>query len=169
MFQIWCAACATGEEPLTIAMALMEDDWFARVPVKIIASDASPAAIAKANGGIYRERSFRSIPKALQDKYFTAVPTGWQVALSVSSRVEFAIANFMNSDEIDSYARSPFIFCRNVFIYFSPAAITQTVKYFARKMSRPGYLFIGASESLLKLSTDFELQAAGEGFVYQLK
>jgi chemotaxis protein methyltransferase CheR len=167
--QIWCAACATGEEPLTIAMALLEAGWFARVPVKIVASDASPAAVAKAKRGIYRERSFRSIPKALQDKYFMAVSAGWQVNVSLSSHVEFTVANLINSDEIDGYARSPFIFCRNVFIYFSPAAITRTVKHFARKMRRPGYLFIGASESLLKLSTDFELQAAGEGFVYQLK
>ncbi|MDZ4820755.1 MAG: protein-glutamate O-methyltransferase CheR [Planctomycetota bacterium] len=169
LVQIWCAACATGEEPLTIAMALLEADWFERVPIKIIASDASPAAITKAQDGVYRERSFRTTPKALRDKYFTAVSGGWKIAPEVSSRVEFAIANLMNLDQINHFARSPFVFCRNVFIYFSSEAIVQTVKHFARKMKRPGYLFVGASESLLKLSTDFELQAAGEGFVYQLK
>jgi chemotaxis protein methyltransferase CheR len=167
--QIWCAACATGEEPLTIAMELLETGWYERLPIRIVASDASPAAIAKARRGIYRERSFRSIPKALQDKYFTAVAGAWQVAAELSARVEFAQANLMNADEIGEFARSPFIFCRNVFIYFSPESISRTVKLFAKKMQRPGYLFVGASESLLKLSTDFELQPAGDAFVYSLK
>src|SRR6188768_2549446 len=52
--QIWCAACATGEEPLAIAMALTEAGWFERLQLKIIASDASGAALAKARRGIYR-------------------------------------------------------------------------------------------------------------------
>jgi len=167
--QIWCAACATGEEPLTIAMALSEAGWFERLPIQILASDASSAAIAKARRGIYRERSFRTIPKALQDKYFAAAPGGWQVSPDLSSRVEFANANLMCPEEIAPLASSPFIFCRNVFIYFSPDAISRTVRFFARKMPRPGYLFVGASESLMRLSTDFDLAAAGEAFVYQLK
>jgi chemotaxis protein methyltransferase CheR len=167
--QIWCAACATGEEPLTIAMALTEAGWFERLPIKLIASDASGAALAKARRGIYRDRSFRAIPKPLQDKYFTVLPGGWQVAPELSSRVQFASANLMRHDEITAFACSPFIFCRNVFIYFSEGAITRTVKLFSQRMSRPGYLFVGASESLLRVTTDFELQAAGEGFVYQLK
>jgi len=166
--QIWCAACATGEEPLTIAMALAETGWFERAPIRIIASDASSAALAKARCGFYRERAFRAIPKSLQDKYFTAVPGGWQVVSEISSRVEFALANLMVHSEIEAFVRSPFIFCRNVFIYFSTDSVRRTVKHLARKMPRPGFLFIGASESLLKLSTDFELQAAGEGFVYKL-
>ena len=167
--RIWCAACATGEEPLTIAMALAETGWFERMSIQIVASDASPAAIAKAERGIYRERSFRNLPKPLQDKYFTPVAGGWQVATELSSRVEFCRANLMRPEEVEPLARSAFIFCRNVFIYFTPAGIGRTVKLFSRKMSRPGYLFVGASESLLKLSTDFDLQSAGDAFVYRLK
>ena len=105
--QIWCAACATGEEPLTIAMVLCEAGWFDRLPVRILASDASPAAIAKARRGIYRERSFRSIPKALQDKYFTAATGGWQVSCELSSRVEYSNANLMRPDEIEPLASRP--------------------------------------------------------------
>lgn len=166
---IWCAACATGEEPLTIAMVLAEAGWFERVPIRIIASDASGTALAKAQRAHYRDRSFRTLPKPMQDKYFTPVAGGWQVSPELTSRVEFASANLMRPEEIDAYACSPFIFCRNVFIYFSDEAIARTVKLFSRRMSRPGYLFVGASESLLRVTTDFDLQAAGEGFVYQLK
>jgi chemotaxis protein methyltransferase CheR len=167
--QIWCAACATGEEPLTIAMALLEAGWFERIPIRIVASDASPAAIDKARRGFYRERSFRSTPKAMQDKYFAPVAGGWQISGELSSHVDFANANLMRPTEIESFARSPFIFCRNVFIYFSPEAISRTVRFFAQKMPRPSYLFVGASESLVRLGTDFDLVMAGGAFVYQPK
>jgi chemotaxis protein methyltransferase CheR len=166
--QIWCAACATGEEPLTIAMALWEADWLARLPIRIVASDASPAAIAKARRGVYRERSFRTLPKTLQDRYFAQVAGGWQVAAALSSRIELYEANLMRPEEIEPFARSPFIFCRNVFIYFAPRDISRTVNLFARNMPRPGYLFVGASESLLRLNTEFELHTAGDAFVYRL-
>jgi chemotaxis protein methyltransferase CheR len=167
--QIWSAACATGEEPLTIAMALQEAGWLERAPVKIVGSDASPAAIKKAQSGFYRERSFRSLPKFLRDKYFNPVAGGWQISPDLLSRVSFEHANLLNANDIAQRAACPFLFCRNVFLYFSPEAIALTVRRFAEKMERPGYLFVGASESLLRLNTDFELQSAGEAFVYQLK
>ena len=52
--QIWSSACATGEEPLTIAMLLSEAGWFDRASIHIVASDASPAALARARQGEYR-------------------------------------------------------------------------------------------------------------------
>jgi chemotaxis protein methyltransferase CheR len=61
------------------------------------------------------------------------------------------------------------VFCRNVFIYFSEETIARTVRLFAQGMVRPGYLFVAASESLLKLTDDFELAEAGDAFVYTLK
>src|SRR5438477_2029473 len=67
---IWSAACAAGEEPLTIAMALDEAGWFDRASINIYASDASPRAVDAAQNGAYRERSFRSLPPGLKEKYF---------------------------------------------------------------------------------------------------
>src|SRR6185436_12723618 len=52
--RIWSAACATGEEPLSIAMALNEKGWLERAPIEIYASDASTNAIEKAKRGVYR-------------------------------------------------------------------------------------------------------------------
>src|SRR5262245_53166925 len=60
--RIWSAACATGEEPLTIAMALNEAGWFERASIEIVATDASSKAIDRAEKGVYRERSFRNLP-----------------------------------------------------------------------------------------------------------
>ena len=58
--RIWSAACATGEEPLTIAIALNEAGWFERAPIEILASDASTKAIERAVRGVYKERAFRN-------------------------------------------------------------------------------------------------------------
>jgi chemotaxis protein methyltransferase CheR len=164
--RIWSAGCATGEEPLTIAMALYEAGWFVRAPIEIYASDASPSAIQKAQRGVYRERSFRSLPAALRAKYFTRQEDGWRVAPHLRSRVQWATANLLAKDQIAPFASSPVIFCRNVFIYFSPHTIRQVVHHFHERMPSPGYLFVAAAESLLRVTQDFELQEIGGAFVY---
>src|SRR3954462_11103697 len=67
--RIWSAPCATGEEPLTIAMVLNEAGWFDRIKIEIHASDGSAAAVTKAQAARYRTRSFRALPPALKHKY----------------------------------------------------------------------------------------------------
>lgn len=164
--RIWSAACATGEEPLSIAIALNEAGWFQRAAIEIYASDASPSAIAKAKEGLYRERSFRNLPLSLQNKYFRAEQGGWRVQPELHSRIKWARANLMVDAEIKPLAIAPIIFCRNVFIYFSEKTIRKTVRLFFETMPSPGYLCVAASESLLKLTTDFELQEIGGAFIY---
>lgn len=166
--RIWSAACATGEEPLTIAMALAEAGWFERAAIEIVASDGSTSAIAQARQGTYRERSFRALPPALREKYFRAAGDAWQVVPELHARVRFATANLIEPHHLPSLLPAAVIFCRNVFIYFSADAITRTIRQFAEGMSRPGYLFVGVSESLLKFTTDFDLQEIGKAFVYVL-
>jgi chemotaxis protein methyltransferase CheR len=163
--RIWSAACASGEEPYSIVIALLEAG-LGDLPVDILASDASEAALGKARKGIYRERSFRALPKELRQKYFTRVPDGWQISSDVMRRVRFQQANLIAATEVSALAHSAVIFCRNVFIYFSPGAIRRTLGVFAACMPVGGHLFVGASESLLKLTTDFELTEIGRAFVY---
>jgi chemotaxis protein methyltransferase CheR len=164
--RIWSAACATGEEPLTVAMALSEAGWFGRADIELWASDVSPAALEKAASGVYRERSFRVLPAALREKYFARVEGGWRVDPGLQARVRLRRANLLDSDETALLASSRYIFCRNVFIYFSPATIAQVVAGFAERMPRPGYLFVGVSESLLRVGTAFELEQVGGAYVY---
>ena len=164
--RIWSAACASGEEPLTIAMALNEAGWFERAPIEIYATDASPSAIEKARRGVYRGRSFRSLSPVLRAKYFTKEENGWRIAPELHARVQWAVANLLAEDEVARFAAAPVIFCRNVFIYFSPDAIRKVVRLFAERMPTPGYLFVAAAESLLRVTTDFELDEIGGAFVY---
>lgn len=163
--RVWCAAAATGEEPYSIAIALQEAGLGSR-PVEIYASDASPSAIGKARAAVYREKAFRGLPEHLRQKYFQPKGSEWELSPEITQRVKFQRANLLQPDEISSLARCSAIFCRNVFIYFSAHAIRQTVAIFASRMSAGGCLFVGASESLLKLTTEFELKEIGGAFVY---
>ena len=164
--RIWSAACATGEEPLTIAMALNEAGWFNRAPIEIFASDASARAIETARRGFYRERSFRSLSPDLRDKYFTKENGSWRAIPELLARISWSVANLTNDVEIAPLATAPVIFCRNVFIYFSQDSIRKTVKAFSRWMPCPGHLFVGASESLLRITSDFDFQEIRGAFAY---
>ena len=165
--RIWSAPCATGEEPLTIAMALNEAGWFDRVSIEINGSDGSPAAIVRAQAGRYRSRAMRSLPAALKEKYFVAEGDTFIPRPELAQRISsWSVVNLMQPEEIAPFARSPIVFCRNAFIYFSPQAIKRVVATFAALMPVPGYLCVGASESLLNVTTAFSLEELDGAFVY---
>lgn len=164
-FRIWSGACATGEEPYSIAIALKEGGW-GQHPIEIIASDASENALARARAHVYRERSFRNLSLPLREKYFENRPEGFLLDPDIARRVSFHWANLMDLDQPAGTERLNAIFCRNVFIYFSPTAIQHVIKGFARRLAPGSPLFVGASESLLKLTTDFDLEEVGGAFQY---
>jgi chemotaxis protein methyltransferase CheR len=165
--RIWSAPCATGEEPLTIAMVLSEAGWFDRMPIEVHAGDGSPAAIGRARRGLYRGRAFRTLPPAMLEKYF--MPKGDQFAPcpSLASRISsWTVVNLMDDVETAAFTSSPVIFCRNAFIYFSQVSVKRVVDRFADRMPSPGYLFVGASESLLRVTDRFMLHELDGAFVY---
>jgi chemotaxis protein methyltransferase CheR len=165
--RIWSVPCASGEEPLTIAIALEEAGWFDRAAIEIHGSDASPAAIARARAARYRPRSMRALPPHLAEKYFSQVDGTFIPAAALHRRVvSWTTVNLLAPDEVVPFARSPVVFCRNAFIYFSSHAIRRVVDTFASAMPTPGYLCAGASESLLSVTTRFTLEEIDGAFVY---
>ena len=167
VIRIWSAPCASGEEPLTIAMALNEAGWFDRVPIEIHGSDGSGAAIARAQAGRYRSRAMRALPPALLEKYFVAEGGAFLPRAELARRVtSWSVVNLMMPEDVAPYARSPIVFCRNAFIYFSPQAIKRVVEGLGATMPTPGYLCVGASESLLNITSTFSLEEIDRAFVY---
>ena len=165
--RIWSIPCSTGEEPLSIAMALEERGWFARVPIEIYASDASEAALRKADGGRYGARSFRQLSEALREKYFTAADNTWAVQPSLKARVtQWSLVNVVRAEDVAPLATADVIFCRNLFIYFNETTIRLVADRFADAMPTPGFLCVGAAESLLRVTTRFDLQDIGGAYVY---
>ena len=163
--RIWSAACATGEEPYSIAMAICEAGWGSH-PIEILASDASESAVVKAREGLYRDRSFRIAPEAIRRKYFDREGDGFRLRPEIRNRVTFRWANLMDIADVPDASIREVVFCRNVFIYFSVASIKHVVESFAQRMPAGGHLFVGASESLLKLTDKFDLEESGGAFMY---
>jgi chemotaxis protein methyltransferase CheR len=165
--RIWSIPCASGEEPLSIAMALEEAGWFDRARIEIHASDGSPAAIDKARSGLYRERAFRALPAHLRDKYFESRGTVSAPIDSLRSRIaSWSVVNLMAPNEMLAYAGCQIVFCRNAFIYFSRDSVRKVVETLESMITVPGYLFVGASESLSRLSDRFVLEEVDRAFVY---
>jgi chemotaxis protein methyltransferase CheR len=164
--RIWSVPCATGEEPLTVAMLLEETGWFDRTPIELHGSDGSAAAVGRARAGVYRERAFRALPPAFRERYFTRDGDGWRVDAALHARVRWSTVNLVAEAQAAPLAGAPIIFCRNLFIYFSEASIRRTVGFFARTMPSPAHLCVGVSESLLSHTSDFELEEVGGAFMY---
>jgi chemotaxis protein methyltransferase CheR len=163
--QIWSVPCASGEEPLTVAMVL-EQAGLLSSDIRIVGSDASPAAVEKARRGRYRERSFRNLPQAMRERYFDRVDDEWRVSQALHRRITWDVSNLLNPADVARWGRSPIVLCRNVFIYFSEQSIRRTLESFAAHMPAPSYLGVGASESLLRITSLFELQEIGGAFIY---
>jgi chemotaxis protein methyltransferase CheR len=165
--RIWSVPCATGEEPLTMAMLLDQAGWFERTPIRVVASDASPAALEGAQRGLYRERAFRALPVYLRERYFTREGDRWRVDPGLHGRIgAWSRVNLLEADQVAREATADVILCRNVFIYFSQSAIRRVVSQFADHMPETAYLCVGAAESLLRITDRFDLEEVARAFVY---
>lgn len=165
--RIWSVPCASGEEPLTLAMLLDANGWFARAAIELHAADASPAALARARAGRYRERSVRQIPTEFRERYFAAEGEQWRIRADIHARVQsWRVMNLRDRHDAALVATADIVLCRNLFIYFSPQAIREVVEVLADGMPLPGYLCVGASESLLRVTRRFDLQEIRGAFVY---
>lgn len=165
--RIWSAACCSGEEPISILIALAEAGQLAPGRVEIVASDASCAMLERARTAEYRGRSFRQLPDSLREKYFCAAGTdAWRPREHLLRFITWRQANLANAAEWSAFASADVVFCRNVFIYFSDDAIRRVASELHRHMPRDGHLFLGASESLTRFGLGFQLREIGRSFVY---
>ena len=155
--RIWSACCSTGEEPLSIAMALKEAGWFECLSIEIHASDANPAAIERATEGLYGQERIDHLDVRLRDKYFTKEQGGWRVVPELHDMIQWSVVNLMIQNEVADLAQSHVIFCQNVFIYFTGHAICKTLRLFARFMPAGAYLFSDSGEYFTRLISSSSL------------
>jgi len=166
--RIWHAACASGEEPYSMVMALLENGSYDQGPIEILGTDFNVDALAAAERGEYRERSFRALPTDLRQRYFEPVSEKiTRIDPDIQSRVRLAQLNLVDTVAMSQWQDFDIIFCRNAFIYFSKQAIATVVQDFHRALRPPGYLFVASAESLLRVTTLFALEEVGGAFVYQ--
>lgn len=148
--RIWSAACATGEEPISIAVILARAGVLERV--ELVASDLSARALERARRGEHGRRSLRAIPQGVPP-WIVARDERAIVDERLRARIDWRRVNLADPDAISALGRFDAIACRNVLIYFEDERIARVVQCLAAALVPGGELLIGASESLLRFGT----------------
>lgn len=169
--RILSAGCSSGEEAYSIALSLRHRaDERTAAEAQIVGVDMNPAALQKAREAIYSSWSLRSTPDAVRDRWFSPKGQGARLRPEIGSMVKFERRNLLLDDP--AFFRPgafDIVFCRNVTIYFSPAATRKVVGALERSITPGGFLFLGHSETLRGLSDEFDLMQSHETFYYQKK
>jgi chemotaxis protein methyltransferase CheR len=174
--RVWSAACATGEEPVSLSLLLEEAGILDRV--EIVASDVSARALAKAREGVYSSRSLRVLPP-------NAPPPGFSEALgklagraivregtrahvdrSIVDKIDYKQLNLLDDGAVAALGSFDLVLCRNVLIYFADATVKRVVSSLSRALDEEARLIIGASESLLRFGTMLRCEERGGAFLY---
>jgi chemotaxis protein methyltransferase CheR len=165
--RLWSAACSTGEEPYSLAIAIHQLNLPADWEVRIVATDLSTRALAIARNAVFTEQRLRSFSPELRTRYFEPHGARFRLRDEVRSLVTFAQFN-LSQPELAGYLREmDIVFCRNVLIYLVPAAVRQAVDHFQAALCNGGYLFLGYSETLFGMSTRFESVMFEDACVYR--
>jgi chemotaxis protein methyltransferase CheR len=166
---VWSAGCSTGEEAYTIAMLLVEAA--PHVAAHVVGSDISPKVLTTAQQAVYGPASFRTTPDAVRDRHFEPVGASqWRVAPAIRRMCSFVRLNLL---DVPRYPLPPAggrfaaIFCRNVLMYLSGRARHRIVEGFFDALAPGGYLLLGHSESLLNVTTRFDLVQLSSDLVYR--
>lgn len=161
--RVWCAACAMGEEPLTLAFVL--DELGALGAVELVASDVSERALARARRGRFGRRSLRALPGDVS-AWMEVRGDEAVVRPRLLAAVEFRRVNLVDDAAVAALGTFDAVICRNVLIYFGESTARAVVNSLAARL-RPGApLLVGASESLLRLRTALACEERGGAFFY---
>lgn len=157
--RVWSAGCSTGEEPYSIAMTLAEAELLSGWDARILATDIDTNVVAKASSGLYGDDRVQGIAPPRLRRWFQrgggANAGKVRVAQSLRDMIAFRQLNLLGPWPM----RGPFdvIFCRNVVIYFDKETQRKLFARYADMLAPHGYLYIGHSETLFKISERFQL------------
>jgi len=159
--RVLCAGCSSGEEPFTLGI-LAKPGAQEAVALEIDAFDIDAVRIAAARRGEYGRNALRLLSPEQLEIYFQVTsfqanePERWTLRPEYRTDVRFAWGNIVEPSTFAGGGLYDAVFCRNVFIYFSAAALLRAVASFAAVLRPGGLLFLGASESIIGLSDRFE-------------
>ncbi|OIN52538.1 chemotaxis protein CheR [Pseudomonas azotoformans] len=140
--------CSTGEEPYSIAMALL-DAGLAPHQFKVQGLDVSPLSVERARRGVYGKNSFRGGDIAFRDRHFTEHSDGYHIAERVREQVRLQVGNLLDPTLLANEASYDFVFCRNLLIYFDQPTQKQVFDVLKGLTHVDGVLFIGPAEGSL--------------------
>lgn len=148
--------CATGEEPYSIVMTLL-DAGLPAERLRVEAVDICERLLRHARRGVYGNGAFRGADLHFRSRYFEPAPGGgYLLGESVRRHVQFQQGNLLSADFLPGAARYDVIFCRNVLIYFDRATQARALAVLSRLLTPAGMLFVGPAESGVVLEHDFQ-------------
>ena len=165
--RIWSAGCSTGEEPYSISILVLESGLFGDWDVEIFGNVISRKVLSAARRAVYSKNAFRETDEEQIRKWFEPVGGGLQVKEEARRLVTFGHLNLLDEQMIGLVGQMDLIFCRNVLIYFDKDAKKRVLRVFHDRLQPGGYLLLGHSESLINLTSDFELMHLKNDLVYR--
>ena len=153
--RIWTIGCATGQEPYSLAIDLLEQtkDVVPRPTIQIFASDISDWSLAKARAGWFTEAIAVDVPADLLQRYFTRDSGGYRINKQVRDLCVFAKHDI---SEETPFGRMDLISCRNVLIYLGPVLQRKIFPTIHFAIKAKGFLLLGSSETVGRFSNLFE-------------
>lgn len=163
---IWSAGCSKGDEPYSIAIALLEtipfpDEW----DINLVATDINTDFLEAAKKGIYNEYHLREIPREYIGRYFERRGKDFAIVPKVKRLVRFVRHNLVRDPP--PMANPDIIFCRNVIIYFDQSTIKEVIHRFFEALKEDGVLFLGHAETLLNAGDLFQTMEYPQCFIYK--
>ncbi|MFC5473763.1 CheR family methyltransferase [Paraherbaspirillum soli] len=140
--------CSSGEEPYSIAMALLD----AQMPAShfhIDAVDINRQAVATARQAIYGKNSFRGDQLDFRERYFAPTDQTYALSDAVRQQVRFMHGNLFADDLLAAEPPYDILFCRNVLIYFDRATQQRAIALLLRRLTADGLLFVGPAETAM--------------------
>ncbi len=158
VMRIWVAGCATGEEAYSVAIMVSKliRDSGRFLDYKIYATDLSEHAIRVAAKGLYSHSAVQSIGQDVLNEFFTPSGGGYEISKDIRKRVITANHNLVQDAP---FTKLHLVCCRNVLIYMEPELQSQMVHVFHFALQIGGILFLGPSESLGGMESDFKVQS----------
>lgn len=167
--RLWSVPCATGEEPYSIAMWLL-DRWplVDTYDIEICGSDIDTDALAAARLGIYGKRALMRLPEQVVGRYFRRqADDRWQLIDELKESVRFSAVNLVEAGQTRDHGRFDVIFCRNVLIYFDDTSRRIAADNLYESLLPGGFICLGHTESMSRISPLFEVRRFEDGIVYQ--
>jgi len=166
--RIWCIPSSSGEEPYSVAMYLLEhwrgiNEW----NVEIISSDIDTSILRRARAGRYSARSVQNMPATWLQKYFKRVGDEYQLSNDIREGVEFTRVNLSAPADTIRYRNFDVIFCRNLLIYFDDISRQTAAETFYEALNPGGFICLGHSESMSRISSLFKVRKFPDAIVYQ--
>lgn len=165
-FRVLSMPCASGEEPYSAAMALL-DAGLSPSRIEVEGVDLGRAALARARRGVYSANAFRSRDLTFRARHFQLRPEGFVIDPEVARLVRFHHGNVVSPDLLDGAGPFDAVLCRNLLIYLDGPARARVVATIERLLGRSGLLLVGHAEQLGILDDGFVRVGPRGGFAFE--